>query len=623
MAQLKMYWTTGTPIEELELPEGYSFSNCTGSNEDVKAWIECCKNGLVDDDADKETFDDRLTNHDDINMETDIFFLDYEGRHVGTATAIYHPEKNCGELHMVGIIPEFRGKGLVKYLNNIAVKKLNAQGVKYIYLTTDEWRKGAVKSYLSSGFHPVEYDEGMKERWVAVLTEYGIDKADAVDENGVYCYPIYREGYTPPRKVKIGVVGAGRGKTMMDYCVKQDNAELVAICDNHVPTLEKAKESYGNDTIVFYDDFDKFLEHDMDAVVLANFATEHAPFAIKCMEKGFDVISEVLPVQTLKQAVELIEAVERTGRTYAYAENYCYMAAPRKMRQLYRAGVLGDFEYGEGEYMHNCEGGWHNWTRGLPDHWRNQMHACYYCTHSLGPLVHITGMRPVKVSGFEVPFNKRMERMGAKAGPIGIEMVTLENGAVLKSIHGVGPSKDSIWYSIYGSKGRMESAREDDLNNSYVHTLYVNCDKNEGDNDSESVLTSTADELAYKAEPYGHGGSDFYVMYNFIEYINGNKDADVIDVYEAMDMFLPGMFAYYSVLEGGIPMEVPNLRNKEEREKWRNDTRCTDPKVAGDMLIPGYSKGNPDIPAENYAKLVKKLEEQEAEAQRKKEQENK
>ena len=202
--------------------------------------------------------------------------------------------------------------------------------------------------------------------------------------------------------------------------------------------------------------------------------------------------------------------------------------------------------------------------------------------------------------------------MGAKAGAIGIEMVTLENGAVLKSIHGVGPAKDSIWYSIYGSKGRMESAREDDETKEYVHTLYVNCDKNEGDNDSEPVLTSTADELAYKAEPYGHGGSDFYVMYNFIEYINGNKNADIIDVYEALDMFLPGMFAYYSVLEGGMPMDVPNFRNKEEREKWRNDTRCTDPKVAGDMLIPGYSKGNPEIPAENYAKLVKKLEEQEA-----------
>jgi hypothetical protein len=98
----------------------------------------------------------------------------------------------------------------------------------------------------------------------------------------------------------------------------------------------------------------------------------------------------------------------------------------------------------------------------------------------------------------------------------------------------------------------------------------------------------------------GHGGADYYVMHHVCESLRGNENADVIDLYEALDMFLPGMFAYFSVLEGGIPMEIPDLRKPEEREKWRNDTRCTDPEVAGDMLIPGYSKGNPEIPDEVY-----------------------
>ena len=73
-------------------------------------------------------------------------------------------------------------------------------------------------------------------------------------------------------------------------------------------------------------------------------------------------------------------------------------------------------------------------------------------------------------------------------------------------------------------------------------------------------------------------------------------------------MFLPGMFAYRSVLNGNIPMEIPNLRNKEERDKWRNDIMCTDPKVAGDQLMPCFSKGNPDIPDEVYAKMLKQYE---------------
>ena len=54
-------------------------------------------------------------------------------------------------MHMVGMKTEFRGKGLGKYLNNVCVKKLAAQDVDYIYLTTDEWRKGAVKGVRARG----------------------------------------------------------------------------------------------------------------------------------------------------------------------------------------------------------------------------------------------------------------------------------------------------------------------------------------------------------------------------------------------------------------------------------------------------------------------------------------
>jgi hypothetical protein len=70
-------------------------------------------------------------------------------------------------------------------------------------------------------------------------------------------------------------------------------------------------------------------------------------------------------------------------------------------------------------------------------------------------------------------------------------------------------------------------------------------------------------------------------------------------------MFLPGMFAYRSILAGGIPMDIPNLRNKEEREKYRNDTTCVTPAVAGDMLVPTCKSGTPDIPDEVYEKMYR------------------
>ena len=411
------------------------------------------------------------------------------------------------------------------------------------------------------------------------------------------------------KKVRIGVLGAYRGTSMINYCKRADHAEVVAICDKNPEALDAQRAAAEGLDIAFYERFDDFIEHDMDAVVLANYANEHAPFAIRCLKKGLHVFSEVLPVQNMKEAVELVEAVEESGLVYAYGENYCYMPAPFEMRKLYRRGVIGEFEYGEGEYIHNCEPIWHSITYGEEDHWRNNMYATFYCTHSLGPIIHMTGLRPVSVVGFEGTKNARNLRDGAKGGQFGIEMVTLENGGIVKSIHG-GLYKNSIWYSVYGSKGRLECGREDAMDG-HIGKLYVNKDEYDGGYETGSlnaVFPQHAPEG--EVEGFGHGGSDFFSMYYFIKKILGDEDADTIDVYEALDMFLPGLFAYRSVMAGGIPMELPNLRDQAERDKWRHDTTCTDPKAAGDMFLPTFSKGTPEIPQEVYDRMARLWDEE-------------
>lgn len=401
------------------------------------------------------------------------------------------------------------------------------------------------------------------------------------------------------KKVRIGVLGGCRGGSLLTYCKVSDKAELVAICDKNEEVLDWLRRDLGTEGITYYNRFEDFLKHDMDAVVLANYANEHAPFAIRCMEAGLHVYSEVLPCATMKEAVELIEAVERTGKVYAYGENYCYMGAPLEMRKLYREGKIGQIEYAEGEYIHNCESLWPSITYGERDHWRNQMNAFFYCTHSLGPIIHITGLRPVSVVGFEGPFNERQYRIGAPAGLFGIEMVTLENGALVKSIHGY-LYRDSVWYTIYGAKGRMESAREDADSRAYNY-LYVNADEYSGQYGEPNVQAYEPErENEDTAKASGHGGSDYYCMDGFVKKVLGDENADIIDVYEAMDMYLPGIFAYRSALAGCIPVTIPDLRDVHIREQYRNDTACTFPHIAGDQLQPQSSHGKMEIPDEVY-----------------------
>lgn len=390
-------------------------------------------------------------------------------------------------------------------------------------------------------------------------------------------------------KLKIGVFGAARGRTMVKALLKHPDAELVAVCDKYEPALNNVKkiaDEVGLTTLTLYNNFEDFIKHPgMNAVVLANYATEHAPFAIRCMKAGMHVLSEVLPCETMAQAVELIETVEQTGMVYAYAENYCYMQHTFEMWRRFKAGELGGAIYAEGEYIHDCTSIWPQITYGDRNHWRNNMYATYYCTHSIGPLMTITGLRPVQVVGYETLPMQSLADLGCTKGA-GIEMITMENGAIFKSIHGgLKREPGSVNYQVYCEKGMMESGR---LPENSKFNLYLEGEEHcKGNWEKYNPSSAVAATLREASAVNSHAGSDFYPTHCFIQKILGRPDGEwSIDVYQAIDMGICGILAHRSSLNGNIPVKIPNLRDPAQRDEWRNDHACTTPAVAGDQLLP-------------------------------------
>ncbi len=412
------------------------------------------------------------------------------------------------------------------------------------------------------------------------------------------------EGDSYMKKLKIGVFGAYRGMTMINVLADHPDAELTAVCDKYRPALDNVKKLAQEHQldVALYESFDEFFNHDMDAVVLANYANEHAPYAVRLLKSGRHVMSEVLPCETMAQAVALVEAVEESGKIYAYAENYCYMNSTFEMWRRYQNGDIGEVQYAEGEYIHDCSSIWPSITYGDKTHWRNRAYSTYYCTHSIGPMLTISGQRPVQVVGFETNTNPlRGPVVSLNGGTGGIIMLTLENGAIAKSVHGgLKREPGSINYEIYGTKGMMETDRWD--SDSMKMSIYQEGDKLcQGTVNHYTPEKTVSAELASKFNT--HGGSDFYPTHFFIEKILGNPEAQKysIDVYQAVDMGICGILAYRSILNGNIPIRVPNLRNKEERDAYREDNACTNPAVAGDQLLPVCANGDPDISDETYA----------------------
>ena len=372
--------------------------------------------------------------------------------------------------------------------------------------------------------------------------------------------------------IRIGVVGVSRGMTFAVGC-EAVGMEMVALCDTWEAKLAEAGRRFPG--VTTYTDYDRFLEHDMDAVVLANYFHEHAPFAIKAFAAGKHVMSECAACHTLAEGVELIRAVEKSGRIYMFAENYPYMLFNQEMKRLYDAGVVGEFKYGEGEYVHPdppevklrraC--GW--------DHWRNWIPATYYCTHALAPVMAITGTRPVKVNGFVVPHDaidpaQRLHvRRGVTAGPI---MLRMNNDAVVKLLQGHLRGHQNF-VRIHGSRGLMENCRHGDKQ---AVRLRIEKWEKKPEEYVEQVITPEFPAFAEAARRAGHGGGDFFTNYYFAEAIRSGEQP-FLNVYRAVEMSIVGILAYRSALNDSAPVAVPDFRDEAARKAYEDDDWSPDP----------------------------------------------
>ena len=150
------------------------------------------------------------------------------------------------------------------------------------------------------------------------------------------------------KKYRIGVFGVGRGMDLAANFMLL-NCEIVAICDFHKERLAEAVKKLDGKDVGVYDNFDDFINHDMDAVILANFFHEHAPYAIRCMEKGIHVFSECISNGTMAEGVELYKACEKHPEVvYFLAENYPQMKFNREMQRIAKVVTLGKIIYVDG-----------------------------------------------------------------------------------------------------------------------------------------------------------------------------------------------------------------------------------------------------------------------------------
>ena len=376
--------------------------------------------------------------------------------------------------------------------------------------------------------------------------------------------------------IRVGVVGVGRGRSFMASTDAAAGMKLVCLCDTWEERLQETGLEYG---VATYTDYDRFLEHEMDAVVLANYFHEHAPFAIKALKAGKHVMSETSSNATLAEGVALCRAVEETGRTYMLAENYPYTIFNQEMKRLYNSGEIGEITYAEGEYNHPMEP--EEILRLAPGlkHWRAWIPSTYYCTHALAPLVAITDTMPVKVNALSFPGNGSNVLSVRRGDPGSVILCRMNNGAVFR-IFGLTMPGHSNWYRVHGSRGAMETTRGPGyFGPGQIRVWHERWDLKPGE-EAERVYAPEWPEHSELASKTGHGGGDFWTSFHFANAIRtGNPP--FFDVYRGVALSSVGILAWKSALADGKPFDLPDFRSEASRRAWADDHWSPWPQHAG------------------------------------------
>lgn len=362
------------------------------------------------------------------------------------------------------------------------------------------------------------------------------------------------------KRIRLGVWGLGRGSSFFNSC-RALGIDVVAGCDFN-PGMRAGFKSEFPEALVT-DKADEFLARDFDAVLLATYCPAHADDAIACLKAGKHVLSEVTSFHTMAEGVRLVEAVEKSGRVYNLAENYPFSAANMWLQRRWQEGLFGEMMYAEYEYVHEWLALSYSYINLKPvvpgnqaHSWRSWLHGHYYNTHSLGPVMYITGLRPTRVTA--LPGQQKLPGYLPQNGRVAPSLINMSNGSIMRNLMGA-TTNDGHCQRIWGTRGAAQMTG---------HGLQLRL----GGRGNSVMLPVTPrwERFSELAGGTGHGGGDFWVLYFFARQVLEGIPAP-FDIYTASDCTIPGIQAYRSALENGKPYEVPDFRDKTQRELYRND----------------------------------------------------
>ena len=143
----------------------------------------------------------------------------------------------------------------------------------------------------------------------------------------------------------LAVVGYGYwGPNLVRNFNAVDGVNVQSICEYNQLRRDQARLRYQN--IQLTDDFQSILDDSaIDAIAIATPAASHHRLAMAAMNAGKHIFVEKPLACNLNDALEMVITARSLGLTLMVGHTFLYAPAVRKMREIVKAGDLGDILY--------------------------------------------------------------------------------------------------------------------------------------------------------------------------------------------------------------------------------------------------------------------------------------
>ncbi|HEY8545621.1 MAG TPA: hypothetical protein VIL36_11260 [Acidimicrobiales bacterium] len=222
--------------------------------------------------------------------------------------------------------------------------------------------------------------------------------------------------------------------------------------------------------------------------------------------------------------------------------------------------MLGDVEYVEAEYLHALSPSERAGFRGDADSWRRRITPTAYCSHTVAPIMRITGARPAAVAGFLVP--KAGSGDGAASTAAALLVVRMDDGTVAKALHGFLQGEPRSGWSrlrVHGSHGyAANDAGGDGGDGDWSVRLEAPAWASADHTRSDTLVPADRAGIPTGVTPADEG--DYLVCAQFLRSIRGEAPP-LFGAADAVDVSLVGMYAALSIEAGGTSVDIPDLRD--------------------------------------------------------------